>query len=572
MLELREGDLRRRRIARWSLLSAASLLCLAALQPAAAQEADAPPPVQSPDDYVPPAPDPAPDVNTVATNTVTEAETVLPPKTPNYFEALYPHYMKSPLPARGYHQRGIPTVIPAFVLDRNPFGTLGNYLPGGPVVTRNNAFFQDLVKLNTGYTVNGRSCATCHQPGSAMSISLRNIKARFRATRGTDPLFAPVDGANCPDALPAQYTTGAQYGGMRGRGKGAQQAAHSAILNKGLIRIPMPWPPKDNSNPEFTLEIYKDPLKCNTSPYFGLQTGFASVYRRPIMSAQLHFKTVRPSGAGPILPGSVMWDGREPSLESQAIDATRGHAQSPVDPTPAQVAQIVKFENEIFSAQYIDKQAGYLDAAGATGGPVNLSGRAVLGFPNFIPPFDEYTPWLGQTGERGSIERGQTIFNTRTLIVGNVGGFNGGGLPNPLPATCSTCHNVPHAGADFIPNPQRDLGIGGAGVAFNGPPPANDLPVFKLTCYDTADPHPFLGRGPVYTNDPGLALLTGKCAHIGGFTVPQLRGLAAREPYFHDGFAKDLNAVVNFYKTRFTFDPPLSPTDQADLVNFMSAL
>ena len=470
MLDLRDANLRERRILRCSLLSAASLLCLAAVQPAGAQEVvDAPPPVQSPDDYVPPAPDPAPDSNTVATNTVTEAETVLPPKTPDYFEALYPHYMKAPLPSKGYHQRGIPTIIPAFVLDRNPFGALGNFLPGGPVNTRNNAFFQDLVKLNTGYTVNGRSCGTCHQPGSAMSISLRNIKARFNATRGTDPLFAPVDGANCPDALPPQYTTGAQYGGLRGKGRGTQKAAHSAILNKGLIRIPMPWPPKDeNGNPrpvEFTLEIYKDPLKCNTSPDFGLETGFASVYRRPIISAQMNFKTVRQTGqAGePILAGSVMWDGREKSLEQQAIDATRGHAQSPVDPTPAQVAQIVKFENEIFSAQYIDKQAGYLDAAGATGGPVNLSGQPVLGFPNFIPPFDEYTLWLGQAGERGSIERGQTIFNSRRLIVGNVGGFNGGFLPNPVDATCSTCHNVPHAGADFIPDPQRDLALAGRG-------------------------------------------------------------------------------------------------------------
>ena len=65
-----------------------------------------------------------------------------------------------------------------------------------------------------------------------MSISLRNINARFRATRGTDPLFAPVDGANCPDAVPPQYTTGAQYGGLRGKGRRHPAAAHSALLRR----------------------------------------------------------------------------------------------------------------------------------------------------------------------------------------------------------------------------------------------------------------------------------------------------------------------------------------------------
>ena len=66
-------------------------------------------------------------------------------------------------------------------------------------------------------------------------------------------------------------------------------------------------------------------------------------------------------------------------------------------------------------------------------------------------------------------------------------------------------------------------------------------------------------------------MITGKCADLGQFTVPQLRGLAAREPYFHDGFAKDLNAVVNFYKTSAS-TINLTVQEKTDLVNFMSAL
>jgi cytochrome c peroxidase len=49
-----------------------------------------------------------------------------------------------------------------------------------------------------------------------------------------------------------------------------------------------------------------------------------------------------------------------------------------------------------------------------------------------------------------------------------------------------------------------------------------------------------------------------------------LRGLAARAPYFHNGFAKDLDAVVTFYTTRFNFT--LSPAQKADLVAFLQSL
>ncbi len=118
-----------------------------------------------------------------------------------------------------------------------------------------------------------------------------------------------------------------------------------------------------------------------------------------------------------------------------------------------------------------------------------------------------------------------------------------------------------------------------SGTSGSGAPPRlpaarrrRDLPVFRLTCRANAAPHPFLGRGPIETNDPGLALFTGRCADIGKFTVPQLRALAAREPYFHDGSAATLEAVIRFYEQRFQFSPPLSDKDRADLVSFLSAL
>ena len=155
-----------------------------------------------------------------------------------------------------------------------------------------------------------------------------------------------------------------------------------------------------------------------------------SMYRRPILSANLRFKD---QNDNPGVSGdtNVMWDGREQSLRTQAVDATLGHAQALYPPTEAQVDQIVDFETKFFTAQIVDKQAGRLDLYGATGGPVHLSGRSTdlpTGFPP-PPAFDEYVSWANLTGspkadEQASIERGQAIFLNKPLTVANVGGFN----------------------------------------------------------------------------------------------------------------------------------------------------
>jgi len=51
--------------------------------------------------------------------------------------------------------------------------------------------------------------------------------------------------------------------------------------------------------------------------------------------------------------------------------------------------------------------------------------------------------------------------------------------------------------------------------------------------------------------DIGRAKITELESDVGKFKVPMLRGLAARAPYFHNGTAKDLKAVVDFYNGRF---------------------
>ena len=84
-------------------------------------------------------------------------------------------------------------VVPKLQKFSDPEGSFANLNLGGPTDTTTNPFFQDL-------GTNGRRCVTCHQASDAWSITPPHIRKRFEATQGTDPIFRPVDGANCPTA------------------------------------------------------------------------------------------------------------------------------------------------------------------------------------------------------------------------------------------------------------------------------------------------------------------------------------------------------------------------------------
>jgi len=96
-----------------------------------------------------------------------------------------------------------------------------------------------------------------------------------------------------------------------------------------------------------------------------------------------------------------------------------------------------------------------------------------------------------------------------------------------------------------------------------------ELPVFRITCDASAPPHPQLGR-TFLTQDPGRALITGKCADAGSILMQQFRGLTARAPYFANGSAGDLKELVDFYDRRFKIG--LRDQEKQDLVNFLSIL
>jgi cytochrome c peroxidase len=314
-----------------------------------------------------------------------------------------------------------------------------------------------------------------------------------------------------------------------------------------------------------------------------IDKGLMSMYRRPLPSTNLGFLT------------AIMWDGREPSLASQSVDATLGHAQAAAAPTGDQQTQIVAFENGIFTAQASDHKARELDADGASGGPVALSTELAKFFVGINDPlgqnpkgtpfdpniFSLYTSpmWSGFTGneederevdtvrmakQRMSIARGQGLFNTTKINITGVTGLNDVLGAKTIPGFCGTCHDTPNVGNHSVKAP-LNIGIANAGP---DKPPALDisgLPVFTLKCTKGAL------AGKVFTvTDPGRAMITGNCADIGKVKGPILRGLAARAPYFHNGSAATLLDVVNFYDQRFGIG--FTAEQKQDLANFLNAL
>lgn len=409
----------------------------------------------------------------------------------------------------------------------NPDGLVSIFNKGGAVHTAGHPFFEQLGS-------NGRACVTCHQPSNAMSLSSASLRERWTETQGKDPVFASIDGANCPD-LPQ-----------------AAPDSHSLLLERGLFRIFLAWPPKTAAGtaiePEFRIEVLRDPTGCNTSPVFGLKGAnpSISVYRRPRVAANLEYVIAGPAGV------LLMADGREASLRSQATTAAMIHEQAGTPPSPAQLRDIIEFETRIYAAQSADIRGGRLNETGGPPalGPQNLADGKVVH--SALSSFEVWRKPQGaqdlglQREFRASVARGSDVFFTRKFQVRGDA------------ATCAKCHN---------PGETRwmDIGTTNSEVAQGSP----QLPLFRITCDVNASPHPLLGR-ICYTQDPGRALISGKCADVGAIVLQQLRGLAARAPYFSNGSARTLRDVVDFHDDRFHIG--YSPQEKQDLVNFLSVL
>jgi cytochrome c peroxidase len=408
----------------------------------------------------------------------------------------------------------------------------------------------------TSLGTNGRSCVTCHQPGDAWSITPEHLQERFEASRGLDPVFRTNDGSNSPEADVSTLS--------------ARRRAYSMLLTRGLIRVGLPVP----ANAEFAIIGVDDPY------HHASAAGELSLFRRPLPTTNL-----------PFISG-VMWDGRETvtpitgpltnsvpaliaDLMHQANDATTGHAQAAHPLTTQQQRQIADFELGLFTAQVHDDDAGRLDGEEARGGPSFLPNATfyigindTLGADPTGMAFNSvamtlYDPWTNLSSDhdahrreaRERVARGQALFNTKPINITGVKGLNDALNVHTIVGTCTTCHNSPNVGNHSVGLP-LDIGLTDASRR------TADMPLYTLQNKTTL--------ATIQTTDPGRAMLTGKWKDVARFKGPVLRGLAARAPYFHNGFAATLDDAVEFYDTRFGIG--FRDDEKEDLVAFLKTL
>jgi cytochrome c peroxidase len=309
---------------------------------------------------------------------------------------------------------------------------------------------------------NGRTCATCHVPDQALQLTPQNAEARYQALQhhrrqhpqADDPLFRPIDANDGAE----DFTNLRQH----------------ALIHV-FITLPtdadgqtLVWPVDDPEATEVGL--------WRSVPSV-LNTAFTAPYQL---------------------------DGRQPTLQAQALGALHDHSEITVEPKPRSLDDVAAFQQTQFSSPSVQRLA----AALASGQPA--------------PPTDP--PLTG-------LERqGAALFEHH----------------------CATCHGGP---TQTVPLPEFGPGIRDVFISKPVPPFAADLPFTP----SPLEPRLWAFRVPgqadplvIPSTDPGQALLTGSPDDLNHFDIPALYGIAATAPYFHDNSAATLDEVVRQYQSLFT--------------------
>jgi hypothetical protein len=335
---------------------------------------------------------------------------------------------------------------------------------------------------------NGRTCLTCHSRKTG-TVSPADAKARFLANP-QDPLFLH-DGSD------------------DGLGHGVTRMLSEATI---LMKIALPANVRlAHSSDRFVTIARGIPTTLNT----------------------------------PALDPTLMFDGRQPSLELQAQGAILDHAQAPAFPELGDLESLRFFQQtdlSFFSSFELKVRA--------LGGPK----------PN-LP-----------RGNTASERRGRRFFED--VPPDPSAGFK--------PGLCAHCHSgtLMNQTSEFapqfiqvpIPTATRFINIL-VGLFNKGNQPVQDF-IFSTPGGDV----------PVSSTDPGRALITGNIDDLDAFKISPLRGIRKTGPYFHDNSAKTLEEVAAHYTRFFAFvtDPDgpgplqgfiqLTPQDEADMVAYMKLL
>jgi cytochrome c peroxidase len=314
---------------------------------------------------------------------------------------------------------------------------------------------------------NGRTCETCHT-GTSGSISPADAQKLF-AKHPNAPLFRSIDS---DDGVGSSYTR---------------------LLADATIRVTLPLPAG--------WKLADDPAATTVTVTRGIPS----------------------TNNVPSLDTIFMADGRNATLEEQALGAINAHYQPARQPTLAELGAIAEHQrtNDFFSNNDLRRYAH--------GGPAPT-----------LPP-----------GRTASEIRGRNWF------VPSVAGV------------CGHCHAGPmlNQTSEFLLAPL--------------PPGSRFFTAFVSELNKKGNPvRTFLVQQPdgstltVASPDPGRALITGVAAEANFFRIPTLWGAKDTAPYFHDNSAKTLEELASHYSDYFQIVglPPLSAQEQADIIAYQKLL
>ena len=243
---------------------------------------------------------------------------------------------------------------------------------------------------------------------------------------------------------------------------------------------------------------------------------------------------------------SQFWDGREPTLEAQAVQPLINPVEHGFADHPAVVARLRSLD---------DYAASFEAAFGSREIDIQRVGRAIASFERTLlsldAPIERYL-----AGESDAIsesaQRGWDLFNGK--------------------ARCNSCHGHIAVLPLFTDDLFHNIGVGVENVDFKSISRRAEAAVASGRSIDE------LAVTNREASSLGRFLVTHEPKDLGAFKTPQLRNVALTAPYMHDGSEATLEDVIAFYDRGGNPNPyldggmrPLGLTDseKADLAELL---
>ncbi len=246
---------------------------------------------------------------------------------------------------------------------------------------------------------------------------------------------------------------------------------------------------------------------------------------------------------------SQFWDGREPTLEAQAVQPLINPIEHGFADHPAVVEHL---------RSLADYRPLFAKAFGSDEVTIERVGQAIATFERTLisldAPIDRFLAGDADAIS-ASAKRGWELFNGK--------------------ARCNTCHGRIDVLPLFTDDLFHNIGVGVERIDFDA------VARRAASAVEAGESSDVLALSDAEASELGRFLVTREPKDMGAFKTPQLRNVALTPPYMHDGSEATLEDTIAFYDRGGNNNPyldggmrPLGLTDQekADLVELMKTI